>query len=197
MKRIVIFLALLFVSSLCFAEVSTQGLTDVQRTELQAQAAKLAEANRNGRTNPPVPVVDQVDKWVDIGTKVGKGMAGAAKELGVVANDFIQTPVGKLTAALIFWKVAGPELARLILHTVGGPVFFVTMMTFWIWFFHKLCLTVTITERTLPSEKEGGKPSKIKTTQKRVNTENDGYLFICIVALVAIVALSIMITFVY
>jgi hypothetical protein len=49
----------------------------------------------------------KVGEWVDIGTKIGQGLGGAAKELGVQVNDFVKTPVGQWTMALIVWKFMG------------------------------------------------------------------------------------------
>ena len=59
---------------------------------------------------------DKVEKWVKIGSNIGKGLAGAAKEVGVAVNDFANTPIGQLTMALIIWHMIGAQL----IHVFGG-----------------------------------------------------------------------------
>lgn len=192
MLRAGIFLLLILFSNLAFADSIRvpSNLTERQAAELQAQAAKLAEENTQS-TNP-VTAIQQVDQWVTVGASIGKGIAGTAKELGVVANEFIQTPVGKLTAYLIIWKVAGHDLVRLTLHVVGGVSFFTVMFTFWIWFFRRMCFNVTITE-TISSDE---KPVKTKVTERKKN-DDEGYLVICIIGLVLIIAVSLFTIFTY
>ena len=43
-----------------------------------------------------------------------KAIGIAAKELGVTVNDFLHTDAGKLTAALIIWKVAGASFIHFL-----------------------------------------------------------------------------------
>lgn len=108
-------------STLCFAsginvESATQAgfsnLSETDKAEIIATIAKKAEAAKEGN----VPGVEKVDQWVDLGTKIGKGLAGAAKEAGVAVNEFARTPVGILTTALIVWKMLG----NMIFHFIGG-----------------------------------------------------------------------------
>lgn len=80
-------------------------LSETQKAEIVQRVAQAAST-----TTESVPIEDKIDKWVTIGTNIGKGMSGAAKELGIAANEFIQTPVGKLTAGLIVWKVMGDDI---------------------------------------------------------------------------------------
>lgn len=193
MKQVIVFILLLLISGTCFADkdyVDVSKLTDTQKAAIALETAKIADQNKN-----PTAVVDQVDKWVTIGTNLGKGLAGTAKELGIEVNKFAETPVGKVTAGLIIWKMAGRDLVSLGMHVIGGPVFFTVMMIFWIWFFRKMCMIVEVTEKTVTDK--DGKPTKTKSTVSRLNTNQDGYIFVTIVGLVAIVGISIMITFSY
>ena len=59
---------------------------------------------------------EKVDQWVNIGSNIGKGLAGAAKELGVQINEFSDTKVGQLTVFLIVWHIMG----NMIYHFIGG-----------------------------------------------------------------------------
>ena len=56
--------------------------------------------------------LQEIVKWVGI----GKGLAGAAEELGVAANDFSKTPVGQWVAFLIIWHFMG----SMVVHVVSG-----------------------------------------------------------------------------
>lgn len=49
-----------------------------------------------------------------IGKALGSGVASSAKELGVAVNEFAQTPVGKLTAGLVIYKVFGRDVIHLV-----------------------------------------------------------------------------------
>lgn len=68
----------------------------------------------------------QVSEWVDIGTKIGQGLGGAAREVGVVANEFVKTPVGQWTMAIIVWKFMG----GVIVHVIGGLAVWLVGLTF-------------------------------------------------------------------
>jgi hypothetical protein len=61
---------------------------------------------------------DEAEKWVNIGSHLGKGLAATAKELGVAVNDFVQTPVGQVASALIIWKLIGREM----MHVLGSGI---------------------------------------------------------------------------
>ncbi len=82
-------------------------LTETQKVDI------LNEIERVSNKADGVETVEKVSKWVTVGTDLGKGLAGAAKELGVTANEFIKTPVGKLTAALIVWHFMGGTLIHI------------------------------------------------------------------------------------
>lgn len=177
----------MFVSTLCFADIDTTGLTKSQKAELAVQAAKLAENNEAPKIPTP-PVVEQVDKWVAIGANVGKGLAGAAKELGVAANEFVQTPVGKITAGLIIWKVAGNDIMYLGKHFVLAPMIFIIALSFWTWFFRRTCLDITVTQTVATDGKLG---KKIKEVSRR----SSDFIAIIVVGYVVIFGASAIIIF--
>ena len=87
-------------------------LTEAQKAEVIKQIADASSKNKE----VTVPSEEKVEKWVKIGSQVGQGLAGAAKELGVAVNDFAKTPVGQLTMALIVWHMMG----GVIVHVFGG-----------------------------------------------------------------------------
>ncbi len=129
MKKFIAIVALMF-SFNAFAALTTDSvanagfskLTEAQKAEVIKQIADASSKNKD----VVVPSEEKVEKWVKIGSQVGQGLAGAAKELGVAVNDFAKTPVGQLTMALIVWHMMG----GVIVHVVGG----VLIMVVGLWF---------------------------------------------------------------
>ena len=123
-------------------------LSEVEQVEVLKMVAEKSQAQRNGTniintsTNP-----EMVNKWVEVGANVGKGLAGAAKELGVEVNNFATTPVGQLTIWLIVWHMMG----NVIIHFIGG--FIVWIVGFiGIWFIRNKIL---ISNESLSTDARG------------------------------------------
>lgn len=93
----------------------TQKADVIKSVALKAQEAKVADS----------VTVDKIDRWVQVGSNLGKGLAATAKELGVAVNEFANTPIGKLATALIVWNIMGSA----IVHIVGAFVFWVLGFT--------------------------------------------------------------------
>ena len=89
-------------------------LTEVQKAEILQQIAQKAAANVVAAETPKVPIVDEVQKWVNVSASIGKGFAEAARELGITANDFAKTPVGVMTSAIIIWNFIGSAILKII-----------------------------------------------------------------------------------
>lgn len=81
-------------------------LSEPQKAEIIAQVTQKAEGNGS-------VTLDTANEWVNIGERIGKGFAGAAKELGIAANQFAETPVGKWVAFLIVWHFFGAMAVHL------------------------------------------------------------------------------------
>lgn len=97
--------------------VNSAGFSKLTEAE-KAEVIKIV-ADKASSKDASVPVAlteDRVEKWVKIGSNIGQGLAGAAKEVGVAVNDFSQTPVGQLTMLLIVWHMIGAQL----IHVFGG-----------------------------------------------------------------------------
>jgi hypothetical protein len=97
--------------------VNSAGFSKLTEAE-KAEVIKIV-ADKASSKDSSVPVAlteDRVEKWVKIGSNIGQGLAGAAKEVGVAVNDFSQTPVGQLTMLLIVWHMIGAQL----IHVFGG-----------------------------------------------------------------------------
>jgi len=117
MRNILLFLALLF----CVATPAFAQKADAN-AELNARVAQMSDSEKarllqkldEQPVAQPSSAAATAREWADIGKGVGQGLAATAKELGVVANDFVKTPVGKLTAGLIIWNYAGDQILSFV-----------------------------------------------------------------------------------
>lgn len=121
MKKILITLALALAATSAFAAdtLKTEGLTDKQKAEVALHIENL----KNSETSPAnvsETVRKEASAWGELGSNMGKAMVGAAKELGVAANEFSQTNLGKITVGVVVYKLIGRDIVN----------FMVGMLTF-------------------------------------------------------------------
>ena len=90
-------------------------LSEAEKAEVIKMVADKAATKEAGMI-PQLASEDKVEKWVKIGSNIGQGLAGAAKEVGVAVNDFAKTPVGQMAMVLIVWHMIGAQL----IHVFGG-----------------------------------------------------------------------------
>jgi len=133
--------ALVF-SSGAFAAVTvdTSGLSEMQKLDLAQQAERMrstptVDPNALGALTP-----ERVSDWAQLGKDIALAFTTVAKELGVAADQFLASTTGKVTLALIVWKVAGED----ILHVVIGVLFLATFVPMWVYFFRRMCLIKSI-----------------------------------------------------
>ncbi len=118
--------------------IDTTGMSDAQVAELKSiAAAKVAELAQQKAVNDgqvilpkdPGAVATLAATWGQQAAAAAEGFAKAlsiaAKELGITINEFLGTPAGKLTAALIIWKVAGAS----IMHLLYAMIFMIVCLT--------------------------------------------------------------------
>jgi len=110
--------------------IDVRNLSTEQKAELVAQAAKLQEQAKT-QANISETVRNEAYAWGEIGANMGKAAVSAAKELGVAANEFVQTPMGKITMALVIYKVAGEDILGVIIG-VGVIVFFFSLALYFV-----------------------------------------------------------------
>jgi hypothetical protein len=88
-----------------------------------------------------------VREWGQIGQAVGVGVISAAKELGVAANEFAKTDLGKITVAILIYKYMGKELidqtSRVFNTVIRMCVLVFGIMTAW-FFYRKAVYTKTV-----------------------------------------------------
>ena len=131
-KKLIAGVALALLAATSFAAqttLDTSGLSDAQIAELKAHAAQVV-AQTAAQAASPTVAPEKITAGVTLAATWGqqaaaaaegfaKALGIAAKELNVTINDFLGSPAGKLTAALIIWKVAGAA----ILHALYGMLF--------------------------------------------------------------------------
>jgi hypothetical protein len=153
-------------------------LSEAEKAEVIKMVADKASSKDIGSI--AVPSEDKVEKWVKIGSNIGQGLAGAAKEVGVAVNDFSKTTVGQLTMALIVWHMVGGTLIH-----VFGAVMIWTIGFFFIHYMHRRSYPVSYTYNVEKTNVFGNHP---KTAEKRIAMDDEnaaGWLFACGLVLVA------------
>ena len=130
MKNFIAIVALMF-SFNAFANLTTDsvanaGFSKLSETQKAEIIKQIADKSSDTSTIKNAPSEEKVEKWVKIGSQIGQGLAGAAKEVGIAVNDFAKTPVGQLTMMLIVWHMVG----GVIVHIFGGLL----IMVIGLWF---------------------------------------------------------------
>lgn len=108
-------------SSMSVNQAGFDKLTPQQQAEVIKMVAEKAHAavpETSVDATPSVPSAERVDQWLNIGERVGKMIGGAAKEVGVAANEFVKTPVGTVAIGLIVWHYMGET----VLHVAIGLI---------------------------------------------------------------------------
>lgn len=115
MKKILLSLMLVMSVGVAIANdvVDTTNLTDEQKAKAALYIAQMAKENPAAVVASSSKTVEVVKQWADIGTAIGSGLASSAKQLGIAANDFAQSPVGKFTVFLIAWHFIGATLIHI------------------------------------------------------------------------------------
>ncbi len=90
MKKILMILAVALACVTASAQtIDTSGLSKQQMMELATKAAEMKSPS-----NMSAEVRREAAAWGELGANMGKAVVGAAREVGVAANDFAQTPLG-------------------------------------------------------------------------------------------------------
>ncbi|AUG85155.1 hypothetical protein FDJ19_gp143 [Vibrio phage Ceto] len=88
---------------------SVNNISGLDKATKQQMIIQCEQAKLDTITQIPGEVsdatVEKMDKWSEISLKFAKAIGVAAREVGVATNEFLQTPAGKFTAAIILWKV--------------------------------------------------------------------------------------------
>lgn len=123
MKKLLLILAsTLLMASASAAPIDDSKLNDEQKAQVQKMITEL-EAKQADSKNISATAREETEKWVELGGNMGKAAVGAARELGVAANEFVGTPLGKITMAVVVYKVIGADVIGMFVG-FGILVFF-------------------------------------------------------------------------
>jgi hypothetical protein len=89
--------------------------------EAQKQAQRVIEADKVAdewvKANKLPKTPEAVKEWAGIGKEVADALAQTAKALSIEVNEFVKTPVGKMVAFLIIWRLVGDKFWKIIAGT--------------------------------------------------------------------------------
>lgn len=131
-RKVMASVALAFCAATAFAgqtTIDTSGLSEAQIAEIKAitadKVAKTAANQAKPAEAKPETITAGVALAATWGSQLSQAAEGfaralgiAAKELNVTINEFITSPAGILTAAVIIWKVAGATLIKMVYGTI-------------------------------------------------------------------------------
>ncbi|AMQ65978.1 hypothetical protein AAY80_134 [Stenotrophomonas phage vB_SmaS-DLP_6] len=109
---------------------------------------KTATLLESCRTSSAVPATiekmadpDTANKWSQAAKGFAEALGIAAKELGIAANDFLDSPAGYLLAAILLFNYAGGAI-------VGFP-FTIFTLIFW-WYVNRRVLIESVEHERVP-----------------------------------------------
>lgn len=126
MKKFYIFVMSLFMAiSFAHADISVPNVSQMskEQVEMLKKQIEIQEAA------PEQSTTQKVSEWASIGKNVGEGLVATAKELGVAANDFAKTDLGKLTIIILLWHFFGKSLV-ILAFCIIYPVFIPFIMRY-------------------------------------------------------------------
>jgi hypothetical protein len=127
-RSIVLAAVLMFAAVPAFAqEAAPNPCADLANATKGLSSDKVATILESCRTNASTPQIvekmanpETASKWSEAAKGFAQALGIAAKELGIAANDFLDSPAGYLLAALLLFNYAGGFI-------VGLPVTLITM----------------------------------------------------------------------
>ncbi|HEY4505679.1 MAG TPA: hypothetical protein VJG67_03240 [Candidatus Paceibacterota bacterium] len=113
--------------------VDTTGLSAEQVKALNAAVTELRKQPANTLANLTLQTAtpDKFKEWVDAGSAAGKAVGAFSKEVGVAADQFLKTDVGRIGLYTLIWKFGGDKVVESILNMTLKFVLAVVLFTFW------------------------------------------------------------------
>jgi hypothetical protein len=173
-----------------YDSVDTSGLTSDQVNTLKAQALELkAQALKQIRASGStvLPSAEEINKYAELDTNIGVGLANAAKQMGVAANEFAGTTIGKIAFFIIGYKLIGSSLV----HLSFGFLWFLVGIPLWMHYFKRICLYEKIVDKF---DEKGKRVSREITGFSLNDGDAAGYrivmfIFLAIVVIVGLITI--------
>lgn len=156
MKKLLMCL-IVFIMFFAFTPVYAVNM-NVDLEELSETARnEILDLEKNEDEKDPV-TMDTVLEYQQYGVALGKALNSLVKELGITLNEFIKSPVGKLTTAVLLWKLVFYEVFILFLK-IGVMGLLVLVIGFSFMRFH-------VPHRKVIKDPEDKKNKEVKWVQK-------------------------------
>lgn len=125
MKNFILMLLMLIVPVSLFAQEKTYSVPESQLTQDQLKKLKGTDIKEN------------VHAWAGVGKEVGEAVNNSLQAITTQTNNFAQSGVGRVTIALVVWKVLGDQL----IHILGGLIELIVFLPLWVWSYRRTCIT--------------------------------------------------------
>jgi len=100
-------------------------ITKMSQTELSYYQKGLIAQKKAQGIDVRSPIVntntsaEQLDKYVDVGERIGQAIAGIGKGVGEGGDAFLNSTTGKIAVLAVIWKVMGKDLYYLMNDFAG------------------------------------------------------------------------------
>lgn len=120
-------LALFSTPSWAGCTIASNDLSEVAKKQIELDCLKAEAAEK---ISPSVDA-DRISKYAGVATEVAQAIGIAAKNLGVEVNNFITTPAGMLTVAVILAKIFGKLVGMILAACFLNYIAFKLLS--WLW----------------------------------------------------------------
>lgn len=121
------FLTLILCLSVCAVRAQDESKIVVDKSLLTPeQLSKATHGDLNA----------DVHSWVGLGREIGDAVNSSLSAVATQSNNFAQTPVGKLTAVLVVWKLIGQD----VVHVSFALIEMLVFIPVWIWSYRRTCV---------------------------------------------------------
>lgn len=113
--------------------VDTSGLKAEQVKALNDLAIQLRREPENTLANLTLQntTPDRFKEWADAGAAAGKAVSSFTKEIGIAADQFLQTDVGQIGLYALLWKFGGDKVIGTFINLLSGAILAIVAFTFW------------------------------------------------------------------
>lgn len=116
MRKIVVFmLAMLCVVFTVPAFAENKSTDTISLEGLSAEQAKSIRAEVEKAQRKAAPELTLMDKAVELSRIVGAGLVATAKELGIAANEFAKSDLGRVMMFILVWKYLGHDFLGILI----------------------------------------------------------------------------------
>jgi len=112
-KRFIISVAIMCATVSSMA--TTLDVSNLSKEQIDQVTAQVKALKDTSAPNVSAQIRQEATAWGELGGNIGKAMVGAAKEIGVAANEFSQTDLGKVVTVIVVYKLIGLTLTKLVI----------------------------------------------------------------------------------